>query len=156
MSGLCQWILAVCIAAVTGGVLRMLLPPGSMERTMRWVICVFTLSCLLLPLLQAGKWEIDFSSLDTVSAPDRALSQRVEEQTAWLIERRLLTETQRQVEACGAKLVKFSLKTDSGGESGIDITQVEVVLRSSDADRCDAVRRCLEDSLGLPVDASVE
>lgn len=154
MSGLSQWILAVCIAAVAGGLLKMLLPPGSMERAMRWVLCIFTLSCLLLPLFQTNGWEIDFTSLEAAGEPDTALSERVEEQTARLVERRLLEQTQRQVEACGAKLVKFSLKMDSAGESGIDISQVEVVLRPDDAEKCDAVRLRLEDNLGLAADVS--
>lgn len=149
MNALSQWILAVCIAAVTGGLLRMLLPPGSMERTMRWVICVFTLSCLLLPLLQSSGWEWDFSSLETTGEPNIALAEQVEEQTRYLIERELLSKVQDVVEAEGAKLTKFHLNTDSEGGSGIDITQVEVVLRASDAERCNRVHARLEEELGL-------
>ena len=149
MNALSQWILAVCIAAVTGGLLRMLLPAGSMERTMRWVICVFAVSCLLLPLLRAKDWEWDFSALESAGQPNTALAEQVEEQTRYGIERSLMPKVKRLTEGCGAKLVKFRVKTDSSGSSGIDITQVEVVLRSCDAQRCDAVRQRLEQELGL-------
>lgn len=156
MSGISQWILAVCIAAVAGGVLRMLLPPGSMARTMRWVICVFTISCLLLPLLQSDSWEIDWSMEKLESEPPAALSDAVQEQTALLAERRLMEQAKRSVEACGTKMAKFRLITDSDGESGIHITQVEVVLQGADRPTIEKVRTRLEELFGLPADVSSE
>ena len=60
-----------------------------------------------------------------------------------------MPEVKRLTEGCGAKLVKFRVRTDSSGPSGIDITQVEVVLRSCDAQLCGAVRQHLEKELGL-------
>lgn len=156
MSSFSQWILAMCIAAVTGGLVRMLLPSGPMERTMRWVICAFTMSCLLLPLLQSSGWEWDFSSPEAAVEPNTALVEQVEEQTRYLVERELLSEVQDVVEDEGAKLTKFHLNTDSDEPSGIDITKAEVVLRSSDAERCGRVRARLEEKLGLTVLVSTE
>ena len=151
MSGFSAWIGWVCVAAAVGGLVRILMPSGSMGPTLRWVAGLFCLGCFLLPLRQMKEWPPSVSlSFEPLAVPT-ALAEHIQADWVSETEERLRPVVEQAVKEQGATLIKFRLITDSDGTFGIDITEAEVVLKEGDALVRESLQKELSDSLGVTV-----
>lgn len=59
MESVKTWAFSVCCASIAGGIMDILLPEGSLQKTYKTVFCVFVLCVILAPLSEIGSFDID-------------------------------------------------------------------------------------------------
>lgn len=59
MESVKTWAFSVCCASIVGGMMDILLPEGSLQKTYKTVFCVFILCVILAPLSEIGSFDID-------------------------------------------------------------------------------------------------
>lgn len=150
MDALKSWAVSVIISAVAGTVISLLMPKGSMEKTMRAVIGVFMVSAVCLPLAQiniGGETEQVF------------LPVTVCESNAEDIEEYMLTVCRNAVESAVDSAARESGVADykiiadiSCDEYGcIIIHEITVEIDKENTVSEDAFETLLNQKLGVPV-----
>jgi len=154
MSDVKVWAFSICVAAVVGGIVTMVVPKGKMEKAVKVVVGIFFLSCVVMPLatrmpdigeIYAGEaqGEIDriYDQMQQVVTDQKKSQVEIylkDSVTAILAERRI-------------ELENFSVSYTIGEDSSISISQVEVFLDSSYQQQSEAIGELIEEQIGLPV-----
>jgi len=78
-----NWALTVALAALAGGIVRLLTPKGSVEKAVRTVVAVFLLCAFLSPVFNRGGASLDWILPDMAQPPtlasfDREVSRQIQ------------------------------------------------------------------------------
>jgi len=135
MEALRNWALTVALAALAGGIVRLLTPKGSVEKALRTVVAVFLLSAFLSPMFSRGGVNLDWilpAALD--QAPTlHAFELEIARQIQQAVELELRTRIERALAAQGLD-GQILVRTDILSDGGIEIVTAKVILpRGSDA-----------------------
>lgn len=148
-----QWGMALCCAALAGGIAQMLAPGAAMNRIFRIALGAFFLCCLIDPFigirgdrLQELNFQLSHEQQDTADQ----LSSKAEELFLSDVQERLVRLTQKKLENMGINegQVTVYINETSLQLQPEDIV-IEMVLPNTYRDRHDEICRQLEYELGL-------
>lgn len=84
-----NWAFSLCVAAIVGSVMKMLLPDGGLQKTFKTVLCVFFLCVMLVPLSEIKipdtkaffkKYEYEISDFEnSYGASEEFIEKKLEE-----------------------------------------------------------------------------
>lgn len=111
----------------------MLIPSGGVEKSMRAVIGVFFLCCIVIPLSN-GIPQIDFGFSGTVRQESEKISQnirkKIQEQQNAEINRIVTEQVLSLLDANGYSCKKITVNYTSGADSSISINQVRIYIEN--------------------------
>ena len=128
MEALRTWALTVAIAALAGGIVRLLTPKGSVEKAVRCVVAVFLLSAFLSPMFSRGGVSLDWVFPELVEPPViSALELELMRQVQTAVEAELHGRMERVL--VGRNLEgQILLSTDILSDGSIEIVTARLVL----------------------------
>jgi hypothetical protein len=133
--------ISICVTAVAAAIFQGLMPKSSLEKTARFVLSVFFISCLVVPFTH-----FDFSSLqDSLSAFQTDDSQMGENSLQGTVNQKLSKLTEQSVsQTMRATLrknkiepVEIEVETTIGEDNCIMINRVIVFVQQSDYDEAE-------------------
>lgn len=133
MEALRSWALTVAMAALAGGIVRLLAPKGSVERAVRTVVAVFLLCAFLSPLWNRSGSTLDWILPDEEQTPTlAALDDAVAEQMRTAVEAELQREISETLLLRGVSegTAQILLETDILSDGSINIVTARAVLPS--------------------------
>lgn len=156
MNAVQKWATVVCLATLAGAVVELLIPPGKLEQTVRFVLGAFLLCALLNPLLTtANGIRLDLQQDTRLSEnQDTNFSQQVEEQMEQEMKRQLegLIRQTLEEESLSANEIEIFMDTDD--QDRILITRLTVHL--SQELTAGKTKQLLEDKLGIPIEIVID
>jgi len=129
MEALRTWALTVALAALAGGIVRLLTPKGSVEKAVRTVVAVFLLSAFLSPMLSRGGVNLDwilpaeFDQAPTLHAFELEIARQVQE----AVEAELRSRIERVLAARNLD-GQILIRTDILSGGSIEIVTAQVIL----------------------------
>lgn len=156
MNAVQQWATVVCLATLAGAVVELLIPPGKLEQTVRFVLGAFLLCALLNPLFSAvGGIRLDLQQNNGWSSnQDTNFSQQVEEQTEKAMKQQLETLIRQTLEEENLSAGKIEIFMDTDAQGRILITRLTVHLTQEAS--AGKVKNVLEDKLGIPIETVID
>jgi len=128
MEALRSWALTVAIAALAGGIVRLLSPKGSVEKALRTVVAVFLLSAFLSPMFGRNGVNLDWVLPELAEPPTiSALEMEMMRQVQTAVEDELRSRIERVLIARNLE-GQILLGTDILSDSSIEIVTAQVVL----------------------------
>lgn len=125
MGNLKVWILSICISSVVGGIFYVLVPDGSLGKTVKVVITVFLLSCVILPF---SRNKIDFSvddfSIDTENKYSEILQNNITDKMKEIITENISSILKKR--KCEFETIEIT--TDKNENSDIYIKEITIKL----------------------------
>ncbi len=148
MADIKVWAVSLCVAAIAGAIIHMLVPNTSLEKLMRLVIGVFFLSCIISPVLTrlpdmklsvSGKAEQHLAEVqgDLTSAVDGQMQNGMETEVSLLLDKKGVTPEN----------ISFGYNTVD--KNRISISQIDVVLSPEYAVRETEIREYISDKTGI-------
>ena len=129
METLRNWALTVALAALAGGIVRLLTPKGSVQKAVRTVVAVFLLCAFLSPLFNRGKVGLDWILPEEAQAPTLpALELEMARQLQTAVEAELRRRMEGVLAARGVD-GQISLRTDILSDGSIEIVTAKAVVR---------------------------
>ena len=150
MEALRTWALTVAIAALAGGIVRLLTPRGSVEKAVRVVVAVFLLAAFLSPMFGRGGVSLDWVLPEPQEPPTiSALELEVVRQVQSAVEDELHSRIERVLAAWNLE-GQILLGTDILSGGSIEIVTAQVVLPPGSA--AAGLAAAIWDETGLDVE----
>lgn len=151
MSAIKDWAICLCFAALSTAIVQMIMPSGSTEKTMKFVIGVFFISCIVSPLftqndIQALK--ADFMQTSGEISTTR-LQQEIDKQLETQIEERLKSLISQTLSQTGVKVNKIIIYMDRTEDNSISINTIDIVLDECTPAEKEMVQKTVLQSLGI-------
>jgi len=128
METLRTWALTVALAALAGGIVRLLAPKGSVEKSVRVVVAVFLLSAFLSPMFSRSGQGLDWVFPEVPAFTQlSALELEIVRQMQGTVETELHNRMQRVLDSRGL-LGQILLRTDILSDGSIEIVTAQVIL----------------------------
>ncbi|SDN35937.1 stage III sporulation protein AF [Acetanaerobacterium elongatum] len=144
------WAISLCVAAVAGGIMNLLIPNTSLEKIMKLVVAAFFLSCVISPVImrfpeirltltQDVKARVNEVQENLVSAVDGQVSAAVTERV-----KKLLKDIRVEAE-------NISVRYNTADNTSISISQIDVVFKNKYASRKAEIKEYLSSKTGNQV-----
>jgi len=136
------WALSIALAALAGGIVRLLAPKGAVEKSVRVVVAVFLLSAFLSPIITHGGASLDWV-LPQLQAPpvNHALQQEMARQLQSAIEVELRNGMRTVLDTRGLDgQIYLSTSILSDGSIDIVLARVEIPHASNTTGLAAALR----------------
>jgi len=129
MEALRTWALTVALAALAGGIVRLLTPKGSVEKALRTVVAVFLLSAFLSPMFSRGNINLDWIlPAELGQAPTlHAFELEIARQIQQAVEVELRGRIKRVLAAQGLD-GQILIRTDILSDGSIEIVTAKVMI----------------------------
>ncbi|MDR2932906.1 MAG: stage III sporulation protein AF [Oscillospiraceae bacterium] len=154
MDGIRQWAFSACVAMVTCGIARLILPKGNLQKVFSITVSVFFLCCLLLPIAVEFpniQIQTETYSQEEIERRAKALTDMVGSQTGRAAEDNIKKIIAEKCAEMGIKYMDITININTNGQNGPEIESVDVTLEKAHEYRHDAIHRELANSLGLKV-----
>ncbi len=143
-----RWTAGVCCAAIGCAVLELLYPHGIMEKPMRYVLALFFLASLVLPLSESVRNVLP----EPETAPSEVYNEvesLMQEQTVRLAEAQLASTVRALAAEAGAepKWVEVSVGKDSAGQ--YQLQGIHLCLPEAQRPMAQPLARRIETQMGL-------
>ena len=155
MSQVTSWVLTICGGVLICGLISVLIPNASLEKSMNLVLGLFLLCCFLLP---AG---LDFSDLSwDLDLPVDQMEQMAEETQDFFLQSALDRSEEeaaaiiyKQMKDYGIKEneIQIYIKSEAQSPDGEEELVVEVILPERVQEYHDIIHKALEYELGVSV-----
>lgn len=156
MNGVREWSTAICMAALVAAMMQSLVPNGSMERMVRFVIGAFIICALIVPITKIVP-QISVTLQKSASTQDNT-------QFKGTVEKQLYTAAQQSItNLVVAELNNMNIKCenvnvimDTNEDGSISINKVVVILaKGYGTDRQKALAQ-LEKTLGVKMEVTAD
>jgi len=128
METLRTWALTIALAALAGGIVRLLTPKGSVEKSVRVVVAVFLLSAFLSPMFQRNGEGLDWLFPEVPAVTQiTPLQLEIARQMQSTVETELTNRMQRVLDTRGLD-GQILLNTDILSDGSIEIVTARVTL----------------------------
>ena len=135
MQDIKAWIIGICFASVACTVLEMILPEGKMKKTGKYVLSIFLLCAMFVPLT---KLNITLPSSqgvpDSVSQTASQLENATKEQVFALAQKNLESEMTEELEMMGIHLVRIDIALQQKKDD-IYVQQVKLWISQDSYDK---------------------
>lgn len=154
MEAIKSWVMTICFAAIAAGMAGIIAPSGNLEKIFKYVISLFFLACILVPVFNLKNIKIDEfipavsqSSTDSNSQPDFVARQAIDQ-----------TKSNLSDLICGCcktygvtpLFVYIDVSQSSGGQ--INVTGCKAILNKQDIVKKNELKTAVKDQLGLDID----
>lgn len=151
MGSIKDWAICLCFAALSTVIVQMIMPSGSTEKTMKFVIGVFFISCIVSPLftqkdIQALKADFMQTSGEISTLK---LQQEIDRQLEAQIEERLKTLIKQSLSQTAVKVNKITIYMDRTEDNSISINTIDIVLDECTPAEKEAVQKTVFQTLGI-------
>lgn len=159
MDALRGWATALCFAAVAAGMAGILAPQGNLEKIYKFVISLFFLACVLMPLFSLKNLDVSqFTRSVQAAATGSAavsgnLQQTVEQQENQQAAENLATLVRQSCASCSVKPLSVTVRV-SNESDGYKISGCRILLSKDDSGKKTNVAAAVKKDLGI--DAAVE
>lgn len=142
---------SLCFAALSAAIVQMIMPSGSMEKTMKLVVGTFFLSCLLSPLLTSKGLSVisEELSLTSGSISTSRLQQEIDRQLEAKIEERIKELICQVLSEKGVKANKITVYMDRKEKNSISINKANIVLENCTPAEKEEVQKRIFETLGI-------
>lgn len=157
MDGVAQWASVICIAAVVCTLFELLSPNGKLEKIMRFVLGLFVICAIIIPLGQAVlNINLDLSGIEQFEADDSSFSEKVNEQTENIGKESVIQLTKQVLNKIGVTPKKVEISMDTKEDNSISIVLVTVYVDREYKEDKIKIKNTLEEELGLDVSVVTE
>lgn len=149
MNGISSWAIVICIAALCSSVMSMLSPIGEMKKIFRYILGVFILCAIILPI---GDIEIDDFSLDNLSGNIKEAENIASDINSITTENLYDSVTElinTQVESFEISPVKTEIIMDIDKTNCISITKAIIYINRRDAKYKQKIISAIKNNLGI-------
>lgn len=156
MNGVKEWSAAVCMAVLAAAMLQNLVPNGSMERMVKFVIGAFVICAMIQPLAKAIpeiKWNVQENSGVQENA---RLKQTVNNQLSDAAQQSIRNLVITELRNIDIKCENVTAIMDTHEDGSISINKVQVVLAKGYGGSCAAAAEHLEKVLGLKMEVTAD
>lgn len=154
MNAVKEWSAAICMAALVAAMLQGLVPGGSMERMIKFVIGAFVICALIVPLAKIAP-KISMNVQENVSSPvNSQLEGTVEKQLSSAAKESITNLVVSELNNIGIKCKNVNVIMDTNEDGSISINKVVVILAKGSGADCEKVSARLEKTLGLKMEVS--
>lgn len=140
---------SVCVALVVTGILSVLIPGKTMEKTVQMAVGLFFLCSIVFPIAQ-GDWKalLDWEAPEAVEEP-AGLSQTVDERVLALTGQNLEEQVGLLLQQQGIETRQVDVGVHIGEDNSITITEIRIILPGSGILNAPAAEELVEEQLGI-------
>lgn len=152
MSGVREWSLVICFAALSATMLQSMVPNGSMERMARFVIGAFVICALIAPvsrIVPQLRISLNQNSRTTESGGNTGLNSTVGSQYRAAAEQSITGLVYAELKHLGVKYKNVQVMMDTDANGSISITKIIVELPKESSKDGARVSSSLEKTLGI-------
>lgn len=147
-----QWATVICIAAVVCMLFELLSPNGNMEKIMRFVLGLFMLCAIVIPLTQmVFNINIDLSQIDSNSINQSEVIDKVNSQSVDIGKETVISLVKQCLAEQNAEAKKIEVSMDKKEDNSISIVLVTVYLDDIYKEDIVNIKTKLQDKLGIDV-----
>lgn len=159
MSVIKTWIFSVCVAAVVGSIVQMLVPSGSMEKVMKVVVGIFFLSCVFVPLVTIIpniKYDFEIGTAEQVAQISEGMQQIKNEQIIDYANAQISDAIAGLLDRNNINYKKISVDYNITTDSSISINEIEITMQNDYNGQAKQATLLLEKETGIKTFVSVE
>jgi len=144
--------ISICVTAMATTLFHYLVPKSPLDKTIRFVLSVFFISCLIVPILK-----IDFSSLtdaenvfQTTGTPQKQnrFEEKVNEKLLSLTEQTVALTTKELFRNEGISDVVIDVTASVSESGGIDVDEILIRVNREDKEEAQALIETLSENPG--------
>lgn len=154
MNAVKEWSAVICMAALIAAMLQNLVPSGSMQRMVKFVIGVFIICVLIVPLKKITPIiQLDIAE-DTNSTNNSRLKGTVENQYSSAVKESITNLVITELNSLNIKCKNVNVIMDTNEDKCISINKVVVNLAKGYGSECKKAQNHLEKVLGLKTEVT--
>ena len=154
MNAVKEWSAVICMAALIAAMLQNLVPSGSMQRMVKFVIGVFIICVLIVPLKKITPIiQLDIDE-DTNSTNNSRLKGTVENQYSSAVKESITNLVITELNSLNIKCKNVNVIMDTNEDKRISINKVVVNLAKGYDSECKKAENHLEKVLGLKTEVT--
>lgn len=157
MSAVRAWVTVICISAVACTMIELMSPSGKMEKMVKFVLGVFMMYALIVPLKGATtKFSLNLKSPQYgLSSNTREFGEKVSEQAKKVAEDNIRRQVEKLLENKGISAKKIAIFMDTKEDNCISIIKIRVYLESRDKNKTSQVGQLIEEKLKIQTDVLI-
>ena len=149
------WAAEICAFAVAAGMLRMLVPKGSVVRIYRLVLCSVMLCVVLGPLLKLfPQLSHALTQSSSPHAPSSSFSEAVQEQSLEAMQESLTSLAAQTLEKASIPYMDISVLLTVTEDNEVALAKLEVTLPTSSS--ATQAKEVLKEKLGLEAEVKTD
>lgn len=149
MDAIRSWVMTICLAAVAAGMAGILAPSGNLEKIYKFVISLFFLACVLVPVFNLRKIELPNPAAAAPQCQNEDAVQAVVSEQAAEAAREKMTELVKTCcENLGVEPVSVQV-TMGAGSSESNAVRCRIVLKGGDMGRQNEIVSLIKAQLGF-------
>lgn len=154
MDSVTAWAAGICLCTIVCAVLDMITPNGGTEKTVRFVLGLFMVCAVVVPL---ADFSFDWNEITAEEQyeANTDLKEDIQNQGIQIVERELEQMIADTAEPFGAVPEKTEINTDIDNENRISIVSVTVILNGKDAEKAIQIKNAVESELGIVCDTVI-
>jgi stage III sporulation protein AF len=154
MNAVKEWSAVICMAALIAAMLQNLVPSGSMQRMVKFVIGVFIICVLIVPLKKITPIiQLDIDE-DTNSINNSQLKNTVDNQYSLAVKESITNLVMTELNSINIKCKNVNVIMDTNEDKCISINKVVVNLAKGYDSECKKAENHLEKVLGLKTEVT--
>ena len=156
MNAVKEWSAAICMAVLAAAMLQTLVPNGSMERMVKFVIGAFVICALIQPLAKVVP-QINIDLQESTQNPvNSQLKGTVETQLTTAAQQSIKNLVITELNNINIKCENVNAIMDTNEDGSISINKVVVILAKGYGADCKAASDHLEKALGLKMEVTAD
>lgn len=156
MNAVKEWSAAICMAALAAALLQTLVPNGSMERMVKFIIGAFVICALIQPLTRIVP-EISMNLQESVQSPvNSQLEGTVKNQLTDAAQESIRNLVITELKNIDIKCENVNTIMDTNEDGSISINKVVVILAKGYGADCAKASEHLEKALGLKMEVTAD
>ena len=156
MNSVKEWSSAICMAAIAAAMLQSLVPNGSMERMVKFVIGAFVILALIQPISKiVPQINVDLQE-NTKSSANSQLEGTVKNQMSDAAQDSIKNLVITELNNLNIKCKNVNAIMDTNEDGSISINKVVVILAKGYDGECKKASDHLEKTLGLKMEVTAD
>lgn len=137
-----EWAVGMCAAAIAGAAAKLLMPSGSLEKSVKIVVSVFLLCAMILPFCAKESASQRYISMnfDESELTEQALTDEVSRQTAQYLKNSIEKTMEKNGISYGDVVIEMELKDES-----VSVGKITVINPDTDTQ---TVQKIIREELG--------
>ncbi len=156
MSGVREWSTAICMAALVAAMLQSLVPNGSMERMVKFVIGAFIICAIIVPLTKIVP-QISVTLQESATSQDNSqFKGTVEKQLSTAAQDSITNLVVAELNNMNIKCKNVNVIMDTNEDGSISINKVVVILAKGYGEDSQKASAHLEKTLGIKMEVTAD
>lgn len=155
MDKVTAWAAGICLCTIVCAVLDMITPNGGTEKTVRFVLGLFMVCAVAVPLADISFDWNEISATTEQYEANTSLKEDIQNQGIEIIEQELEQMIINTIEPFEVVPQKTEINMDIDNDNRISIVSVTVVLSGKDAEKAIQIKNTIESELGIVCDTVI-